>query len=447
MTAPATPADQGGALTINLPHQWEPRPYQEPMWAALQSGIKRAVGVWHRRAGKDLTFMHWTATQAFERVGLYWHILPTYQQGRKIVWEGMTRDGTPFLSAFPDETIVSRRNDEMTLYLEGGSQWQVIGTDNVDRLVGTNPVGCVFSEYSLQNPKAWDFIRPILAENGGWAAFIYTPRGRNHGYRMYEMAKNNEKWFCELLTRDDTLAISEEAIQDERDAGMAEELIQQEFYCSFDAPLVGSYYGDLITKAMKDGRIVENVPWDPNRPVFTAWDIGKRDGTSIIFAQLDPAGPIRIIEDYFVIGKEVPHFAKLLKERPYVYADHMVPHDIKQEHVTGKSALEQFRALGIRMRVIPDIGVNDGIQAVRSILPRCWFSELKAGYLIDALREYSKEQMEGLYGPDGQPVFRDKPKHDWASHPADAMRILAVGMKKQYGEKRERRKSKWKCPA
>ena len=170
---------------ITLPNNWQPRPYQENLWRALESGVKRAVTVWHRRAGKDLTFIHWTACKAFERPGLYWHILPTYAQGRKIVWDGMTRDGRKFLDAFPDEVIVKKRDDEMTLWLEGGSQWQVIGTDNVDRLVGTNPVGCVFSEYPLQNPRAWDFIRPILAENGGWAVFSYTPRGRNHGYRLY----------------------------------------------------------------------------------------------------------------------------------------------------------------------------------------------------------------------------------------------------------------------
>ena len=159
---------------------WEPREYQTALWNAMEGGKKRAVAVWHRRAGKDLCSLNWTVTQALQRVGLYWHILPTFKQCRRIVWEGMTRDGRKFLDHWPEDFIVRKRDDEMTLWLANGSQWQGIGADEAssDRLVGANPVGVVFSEYAVGDPRPWDLIRPILAENGGWAMFIYTPRGR-----------------------------------------------------------------------------------------------------------------------------------------------------------------------------------------------------------------------------------------------------------------------------
>ncbi len=445
MTDPQPISKEIPDVTINLPNEWEPRGYQRNLWTALESGVKRAVTVWHRRCGKDLTFINWTACKAFERPGLYWHILPTYAQGRKIVWDGMTRDGRRFLSAFPDDVIIKKRDDEMTLWLEGGSQWQVIGTDNVDRLVGTNPIGCVFSEYPLQNPRAWDFIRPILAENGGWAVFPYTPRGRNHGYRLYEMAKNNPKWFCELLTVDDTNAITQEAIQDERDAGMPEEMIQQEFYCSFEAPLTGSYYGDLMMKMVNDARIGV-VPWNPKMPVITAWDLGYRDSTAVWFAQVDPLGPVRLIDFHFSFGKSVDYYAKIISSKDYTYIDHIVPHDAKQTHITGSSALEQFKALGIKMRVAPNLSVQDGIQSVRALLPRVYIDSGKCQYGIDALREYRKRKVEGIYGPDGQATFSDTPFHDWTSDPADALRMLAVGLRSSY-QKREPLKSRWKVPA
>jgi len=134
----------------------------------------------------------------------------------------------------------------MKIRLKCGSLIQIIGTDNIDAIMGTNPVGCVFSEYSLQNPAAWDLIRPILTENGGWALFNYTPRGRNHGFILYEMAKNNKDWFCELLTVDNTDVVNPEMIQAEREAGMSEEMIKQEFYCSFEASLSKCFFSGVL---------------------------------------------------------------------------------------------------------------------------------------------------------------------------------------------------------
>ena len=207
-------------MSINLPYDWKPRDYQWPLWEALEGGTKRAVAVWHRRAGKDLTSLNWTIMEAFRRVGLYWHVLPTYKQGRKIVWEGMTRDGRRFMDYWPEEAIVRRRDDEMTIWLANGSIWQVVGAENeedVNKLVGANPLGVTFSEYALQVPAIWNFVRPILAENEGWALFIYTPRGRNHGYKLKQMAEKNPRWFFQSLNVDDTKAIKAEAIEHDRE--------------------------------------------------------------------------------------------------------------------------------------------------------------------------------------------------------------------------------------
>lgn len=409
-------------MEVTVPHNWEPRDYQWNLWNSLEAGIKRSVAVWHRRAGKDLLSLNWTVVQAFQRPGLYWHCLPTYKQGRKIVWDGMTKTGRKFLDYWPEQTVQRKRDDEMSVWLKNGSLWQVVGGDDVDRLVGANPVGVVFSEFSLCDPAVWNLIRPILAENEGWALFIYTARGRNHGYRMKQMAEKNPKWFFETLTVNDTGAIPLEAIQEDRDAGMPEELIQQEYFCSFDAPLVGSYYGDKMTWLAQNDRI-GNVPWEPGMPVGTAWDLGIGDMTSIWFYQ-QIHKEIRLIDYYQATGEGFEHYAKILREKPYVYHEHLAPHDANvRELGTGKSRIEMARALGIQFRVVPKLALDDGINAVRALLPQCWIDEKNCEAGLDALREYKKE-----WDSAGE-VFRNKPKHDWTSHPADAFRTLAVGIR------------------
>ena len=407
-------------MEITVPNDWRPRAYQKGLWNFLEKGGKRAVAVWHRRAGKDLLSVNWCVTAALKRKGLYWHLLPTYNQGRKIVWDGMTKTGRGSLDHFPKELWSSINNTDMRLELKNGSIYQVVGTDNVDRLVGSNPVGVIFSEYSLQDPRAWDLVRPILAENGGWAVFIYTARGRNHGYDMFNMANGNKRWFCERLTVDDTAAVPPEAIEDERSAGMPDELIQQEFYCSFDAPLVGSYYGSLMAKALAEDRIKE-VPYEPRLEVHTAWDLGMGDSTAIIFFQ-QFGKEYRLIDYYENQGEGIPHYVKVLRDKDYVYGKHIAPHDIKvREMGTGKSRFEVSRDLGLRFHVCPHILIEDGIEAARTILSRCYFDSKKCNILVEALRQYRKDYDEK------RKVYRDKPLHDWTSHAADAFRYLALG--------------------
>src|SRR5690606_19233364 len=217
---------------ITLPHQWAPRFYQLPTLRDLDSGKKRAVCVWHRRAGKDSCAINYTAKEAHRRIGVYWHVLPTQKQARKVIWQGIDKQGRRIIDqAFPKELVKRSRDDEMMVEFKNGAIWQLVGGDNYDANVGSNPVGVVFSEWSITDPRAWEYVRPILAENGGWAWFIFTPRGKNHAFEMLEMAKSNPDWHTSLLTVDDTRAISREALQAELDAGMPLEKFRQEFYC------------------------------------------------------------------------------------------------------------------------------------------------------------------------------------------------------------------------
>jgi phage terminase large subunit len=391
-----------------------------------------------------------------QRVGLYWHTFPTYSQGKKVIWDGTTRDGRKFLDHFPEDLVASRNDTDMRITFKNGSVYQVVGVDDPNRLVGGNPIGIVYSEYSLQNPKAWDLMRPILNENGGWALFIYTARGDNHGKFLYDAARENQKWFSELLTVDNTRreatdpvsgkvllgpdgkpilvpVVTQEQIDEDRKMGMPEELVQQEYYNSFDAPLVGAYYAQQMLLAdtpvlNEDGTIqsparISAVPWEPNLPVDTAWDLGVDDETTIWFIQ-EYGHEIRIIDCYEHSDVGLAHYAKILNQKPYAYRKHYAPHDITvRELGSGKSRLHSARELGIRFIPVPKLHVADGIEAVRNILPRCWFDKEKCKPGIKALRSYRR-----IYDPDKK-VYRDEPFHDWSSHFADSFRTFAVGRK------------------
>lgn len=234
---------------IIIPNNWECRAYQKNIYNNFGYGkpYSRAAAVWHRRAGKDSMGLNLTAREMFKRVGTYWHLFPEQAQARKAIWNGVDRQGRRILEqVFPGflkssqlrrPMGVVRRvsSQEMLIELMNGSIWQMAGSDNYDSLVGSNPVGVVFSEYSIANPLAWDYIRPILLENGGWALFIYTPRGRTHGYSLFQMALHNEKWIAEKLAYTDTGVLTEEDIESERESGMSENKIDQEYRCSFEA--------------------------------------------------------------------------------------------------------------------------------------------------------------------------------------------------------------------
>ena len=418
------------APAVAVPLEWAPRPYQLRAWDALiYERVRRAVLVWHRRAGKDLLLLNATVmAAAVHRVGVYWHIFPTAKQGRKILWDGVTKAGRPFLDHWPRELIANRSESEMRLKLTNGSVWQVVGSDNFhEALIGGNPAGLVFSEYALQNPRCWEYLRPILAENEGWAAFAFTPRGSNHGEALFEMAGRNPNWFCQRLTVDETDAIPLSAIEEERQSGMPDELIRQEFYCSFTAALVGSYYGRLIEVGQQAGQLTL-VPHVPHQGVETWWDLGMNDATAIWFVQR-AGGELHVFDYYEASGEGLDHYADVLRNKGYRYERHVLPHDVAvRELGTGRSRIETLRSLGVitsvaRAMIAPHLPLADGINAVRTVLPRCWFDQAKCERGIAALKQYQRRWN------DDRRMFEDQPLHDWTSHAADAFRYGALTVK------------------
>ncbi len=395
----------------------------------MDNGYKRAVLVWNRRSGKDKTLINFVAKKTFERVGAYYYFFPTYRQGKKILWEGRDREGFKFLDHFPKEIRDGKPNDtELKIKLINGSLFQIVGTNDIDSIVGTNPVGCVFSEYSLQDPRAWDFVRPILAENGGWAVFNYTPRGENHGWDLLQAAQSDPKnWFSQVLTVDDTQAIPREVLEQERREIIAKHgndaLFQQEYYCSFNAPIEGSYYAKQIADANAEGRITV-VPHTPQVYVDTWWDLGMDDSMTIWFSQTI-GNKIHLIDYYENNGEGFAHYAKVLQDRKYVYGRHNFPHDIAvRELGTGKARIEVVNSLGLKPnRTVPKLTLEDGIEAVRNIFSRCYFDQEKCRRGLNALKSYHKEYDEM------RKTYRNHPEHDWSSHGADSFRALAVGFR------------------
>ena len=418
--------------SISIPHEWAPRPHQLGLFKAYDAGTKRFCVVWHRRAGKDSTVLNLSAKAMLERVGTYWHLFPYQTQARKAIWNGIDSQGRKILDqVFPQEIRKRTSSQEMLIELVNGSTWQLAGSDNYDSLVGSNPVGVVFSEWSLCDPNAWAYIRPILAENDGWASFIYTPRGKNHGWSLYNMARKSDDWYCENLTVNDTKredgspVITHQIIDQERAEGMEEALIQQEFYGSFESQIAGAYYADQISAAKDQGRI-GRLPIEPSLPVHTAWDLGIADAMSIWLFQ-SVGKEIRLVHYYEATGKGMEHYIQYLNQWANTngvgLGTHLAPHDIEVRELTsGRSRKDVARQMGIAFRTVQRPRVKaEGIQAVRRMFPRFWIDDERAEQGYNCVASYRREWDEKA----GR--FRDNPVHDWASHGADALQTLALG--------------------
>lgn len=416
-------------MSLTIPHNFEPRTYQVGLMKAMDSGVKRAITVWHRRAGKDKTLFNIIIKKAFERVGVYYYFFPEFAQGRRVIWDGIDGAGFAFRDHIPDILVKQAHVTDMKIVLVNGSIIQIIGTDKYDKVRGSNPVGCVFSEFAYQNPAAWDVVRPILGENGGWAVFNSTPLGKNHFFDLYDSAKKNPKWYTALVTVEDSVDengnryVSEDVIEEDRLSGMPEEMIQQEYYCDFTANSQGFYYLSLLTDADNEGRIT-NVPADPALQVETWWDIGVGDSTAIWFTQT-VGKELRVINYYQNNGVGIDHYAKHIQNLPYIYSSHNFPHDMgNTEFGTGRTRMEMAEELftGVRLNTLPKLSLEDGINAARIVMPRCYFDITKCEKGIKALYNYHRQW------DDRTQEYKDRPKHDWSSHAADAFRYFAIGL-------------------
>jgi len=443
--------------TINMPHNWKPRADQWELWSYLDGGLMRgqkgmkAVEVAHRRFGKDAIALRFMSKAAFKNTGTYWFMLPEYAQARKTVWDAINpHTGRNILTeAFPYAVREDTRQNDMFIRLVGkekgeGSTVQLVGSDNFNAIVGSPPIGIVFNEYSLANPRAWAYLSPILEENGGWAIFIGTPRGNNHLKRVYDyaVAHKAEGWFAQILRADQTYVFTEKQLDRIREQFIGEwgeteglMLFEQEYMCSFQGIVPGAYYAKQMGEARKQGRITK-VPWVPSLEVYTFWDLGVDDSMSIWFLQVTGT-QFRFIDYYENSGMGLAHYAKVLKDKPYVYGDHFMPHDASVREMTNdeiaKSRKEVAEGLGIRpilvvKRARDTTAVMSGIEAARNLIPQCWFDDEKCWQGISGLEGYRADYDEEKKKLGNHPV------KDWTSHPADAFRTFSVGYKRRVTE-------------
>lgn len=347
--------------------------------------------------------------------------------------------------AFPLGMRKSTKDQEMMIQFHGGSTFQLVGSDNFNSLVGSPPVGLVFSEYALSNPSAWAYLMPILEENGGWAGFNSTPRGKNHFKNLCDFAAAEPGWFYEALSANKTgvfTAVQLDNIlrqmQSTHGDDFGRALFEQEYYVSFDAAIPGSIWGDLLRRAEMQGRLT-HVPFDPDFPVSTAWDLGRTDDTAIWFFQLI-AGEINIIDYHASSLKEIEFYADVLRgkydsddtpavtalklrTKEYVYGTHWIPHDARPRRLGmgGKSILQQFMDQKVgRFVIVPNLDKQEGIQAARATLPRCHFDITNCEDGIEHLKSYHREWDEEKM------MFLDNPVHDGSSHASDAFRYLSL---------------------
>lgn len=436
-------------MEIPLPHNYRPRAYQELVYRHFVPDPfrKRADVLAHRRWGKDLLALNIVVPLTQQRVGTYWHVLPYAKQARAVVWNGKDKKGRSFRSYVPRELIDHTIEQEMRVHLKNGSIYQCIGADDIDRHVGTNPVGVVLSEWSLMNPLVYDYIRPILRENDGWCLRIFTVRGENHAWkgllRTERLMTTNPNYLAVNQTVEHTFdesgkrVISDEDIDEERASGLSERLIQQEFYNNPTVANEGAYYAHELMAARSGGRIC-SVPYDPKALVDTYWDIGYGDFTVIIFMQ-EIGKERHVIDCYANSGEEVGHYASVMEKKEYNYGRHYGPWDVEQKHLAagGKSVWDVAKAHGIKFIVTPQPRhVTDGIEQVRNIFPSLWFDDKKCERLLDAIADYQKEPLADHLQRSGRdddepPAFKDKPLHSWSSHYCDALRVMAWHVKKK----------------
>ena len=392
---------------VEIPYK--PRSYQQE----VHKNRKRfSVLVCHRRFGKSvLSINELIKTAADKPRALCAFVAPTYRQGKAIAWEYLKFYTKPLL-----QIGGSRNESELRIDLFNGSRIQIFGADNPDSIRGLGFDAVVLDEYAIMAPRVWtEIVRPAVADKLGWVLFIGTPMGHNQFWEVYDYAlRGHDDWYGKLYRASDTKVIPVEELKQARSI-MTPEQYEQEFECSFTAAVSGSYYGRLITRAEKDGRI-GNVPIDDNVGVETWWDLGIGDSTAIWFAQR-VGQEIHLVDYYETSGESLAHYADVLNEKNYSYTSHIAPHDIMARELgTGKSRLEVANELGINFDIAPKLEVDHGIESVRNALPFCYFDREKCKVGLDALRQYRKQWDEK------NQVFKNKPLHNWCSHAADSFR-------------------------
>ena len=410
-------ADSDGNVYVET--TYTPRALQRK----IHSSLKRFnVLVCHRRFGKTVLCINELVDRGINnprRNPQYAYIAPTYKQAKAIAWEYVKE----FTRNFPGVTYheqelrceIPRGDDKVKIIL--------LGAENPDSIRGMYLDGAVMDEFGQCDPMVWrQVVRPMLSDRLGWAIFIGTPAGQNHFYdlwvRSQKLEKDTNYWYTQIYRASETGVIPKSELKAAR-MEMSEADYDQEFECSFEASLEGAYYKEQFSQIMKEERI-RSVPYQPSVLVNTYWDLGINDNTAVWFAQ-NVNGEIHVIDHMQENGKDIEWWVKQIKDKPYVFDRHYLPHDgAAREMGTGQTRQERFLHFGLRTEIVPRQNVADGIDAVRRVLPKCYFDAEKCNIGLIALRNYKKE-FDGKKG-----IFKDKPVHDWASDSADAFRQLAL---------------------
>ena len=400
------------AEVIEIPYK--PREQQLAIHELMDS--KRfGVVVAHRRMGKTVSAINHIIKDAIlnqKEAPRYAYIAPTYGQAKRVAWDYLVKYADPLGGT---SNISELRVDFW------GRRIQLYGSDNPEALRGQYFDGVILDEIGDQNPKIWtDIIRPALADRKGWCLFIGTPKGHNHFKELRDRAEKEDGWGLLEFKASETGVVDDTELKAARNE-MGEDKYRQEFECSFDAAVEGSYYGQILNE-LEDKNHMQEIPRDELSRTFTAWDLGMGDSTSIWVAQL-VGTEVRLIDYYENHGVGLDHYVKWIKDNDYTKAEHILPHDVRvRELGSGKSRLEMLEEAGLEIKIAPRMGLDDGIQAVRRLLPRCWFNVPQVQIGLNCLRNYRRDYDEK------RKIFYERPLHDWSSHGSDSFRYLALGL-------------------
>ena len=411
-----------GATEIILPYA--PRKAFNPFHERTQ---RWSCLVCHRRAGKTVGVVNDIIRKSFDCQlprPRFAYIAPFRDQAKRVAWDYMKYYSKPLWQEAPNES-------ELTVTLYGDRKISLFGADNADALRGIYLDGAALDEFGDFKPSVWgNVIRPALSDRKGWAVFGGTPKGRNEFWHVRENARKNPKeWFLMELRASES-GLLDQGELDEAAKQLTPEQYAQEFECDFSAALPGAYFGREMVAAEREGRI-SSVPFDSEIPVFTAWDIGYRDDTAIWWFQVI-RDEIHVIDHHSSSGQTIEFYAKLIQSKGFKYATHWLPHDAKAKTLAsgGKSIIEQLASyLGLdKLAIAPHLDLQDGIQAARVAIRHAWFDEKNCYEGLEALRQYQREYDED------KKAFRERPRHDWTSHSADAFRMLAVAWQENHPE-------------
>lgn len=403
--------------------------YQQKFHEALvKREYDRLIAIWHRRAGKDEVVLNAMAGLAEREIGTYWHCFPEYKQARKAIWNGVNSHTGQrrIFDHFPPASIMRMQDDDMFLELHNGSTFQLLGSDRYDATVGSGPRGIAYSEWALSNPSAWAYHSPMIRETKGWAAFITTPRGNNHAKAMFDRAQGSSDWFSELLTIEDTGALTIEELaealaeyQDLHGEDMGRAFFEQEYLCSWSGAMIGAYWGAEVNRAEREGRVCEfDIDW--SHPVHTAWDLGKAVNNPVWCFQVIKGEP-RIVDFYQPDSDDLSDWVKWLDDKGYKGKDY-VPHDILvTEWGSKRTRFDTLKQMGRNPVRVARVSVADGLQAGRNTINAARFRSSKRVLEgVEGLKNYRREW------DDEKKTFRENPVKDWAEHIGSAFRYLGL---------------------